>query len=416
MLAAPVAALSARYGFEDEAGNPFAPDQLPSRRALRGLQPEEVVLHVRELRTGEEGWRAITARPIFDEQGRLRFVVNVFRDVTRLKRAEAQQRFLAEAGRLLASSLEYHTTLAHLARLAVPEIGDWCAVDMRREEGRIQRLAAAHVDPAKVRLANELWERYPPDPDDQVGLPNVLRTGRSELFTEIPDALLEASAVDAEHLAILRGLGLRSAMVVPLAARGRTLGAISFVAAESGRRYDGADLAFAEALAARAALAVDSAELYGQLQRELRARDEFLAAASHDLKNPLASIKGSAQMLQRAVARAGTVDPERLRAALGSIDRTTTRMAKLVDGLLDVTRLRLGRTLELERAPADLAALARAAAAEAQQATERHRISVEGAERLVGEWDAARLERVLSNLLDNAVKYSPTGGGGNVGV
>jgi PAS domain S-box-containing protein len=187
----------------------------------------------------------------------------------RVEAEEAEQRsaFLAEAGALLAASLDYEATLRSLAGLAVPRLADWCAVDVLEEDGSIRRLAVVHPDPAKERLAWELEERYPVDPDAPVGLPAVLRTGEPELVPEIPDSLLEAGARDAEHLRIVRELELRSYMVVPLVARGRTLGAISFVAAESGRRYDTDDLAFARQLADRAALAVDNALLYRDAER-----------------------------------------------------------------------------------------------------------------------------------------------------
>jgi PAS domain S-box-containing protein len=416
MLEAPLSAITGRYRLLDEDGQPFPLERLPGRLAIRGEPAPEVLLRVRTLATGEEHWRAVKANPIDDELGHLRYVVNIFRDVTPLKRAESQQRFLAEAGSLLASSLDYRTTLAHLARLAVPVVGDWCAVDMVREGERIQRLAVAHVDPEKVRIANELWERNPPDPDAAIGLPAVLRTGRSELIAEVTDEMLEASVADAEQLEIARALGLRSAMLVPLVARGRVHGAITVVSAESGRRYDQTDLLFAEALAARAALAVENAELYGQLQRELQARDQFFAAASHDLKTPLASIKGTAQLLRRTLSRSGTIDPDRLRSSIDSIDRTTTRMARLVDGLMDVTRLRLGQKVELDRAEVDLARLLREVVAEAQQTTEQHTIRVETEAELVGAWDPARLARAISNLLDNAIKYSPDGGDILVGL
>jgi GAF domain-containing protein len=159
----------------------------------------------------------------------------------------------------------------------------------------------------------------------------VIRTGTPSIFEEISDALLAETARDTDHLAILRALQLRSVIIVPLIARGRTLGAITLVAAESGHRYGARDLAVAEDLAARAALAVDNALLYQaaqeyasaqlqlnaalqqtttQLQQAMKTRDEFVAAASHDLRNPIASLKAIAELLQRRLDRTGVVDPE----------------------------------------------------------------------------------------------------------
>ncbi|WP_167880540.1 SpoIIE family protein phosphatase [Nocardioides guangzhouensis] len=169
--------------------------------------------------------------------------------------------FLADASVELARSLDYEVTLAKVAQLVVPTFADWCAIDVV-EDGRLHRLAVAHVDPAKVQLARELEERYPSNPDAPRGTWHVLRTGRSDLIPEITDEMLVAGATDGEHLRIARDLQLRSALVVPLTARGKVRGVITWVAAESDRRYTEDDLAFAEDLARRAAVAIDNAELH----------------------------------------------------------------------------------------------------------------------------------------------------------
>ena len=183
--------------------------------------------------------------------------------------------FLAEASRVLASSLDYERTLRNVAELAVPQVADWCAVDLV-EDGAIRRVAVEHPDPEKVRLVRRLQERYPADPDAAVGVPHVIRTGASELAAEIPDDLLVSAARDAEHLRLLRELGLRSYVVAPLVARDGVLGAITFVLAESGRSYGAADLALVEDLARRAATAIENARLVREL-REARAQSEQLA-------------------------------------------------------------------------------------------------------------------------------------------
>jgi PAS domain S-box-containing protein len=182
-------------------------------------------------------------------------------------------RFLVKASEILSSSLDYRETLASVARLAVPHLADWCVVDVLEDDGSLQRLAAEHEDPEKVALARDLQERYPPDPDAPYGIHHVVRAGEPELIPEIPEATLDEIARDDEHRELLRKLGLKSYMVVPLAARGRMLGAISLVSAESGRRYGQADLELAEDLARRAALAVDNARLYEEAQREISERE-----------------------------------------------------------------------------------------------------------------------------------------------
>jgi PAS domain S-box-containing protein len=174
---------------------------------------------------------------------------------------------LAQASQVLAESLDYERTLSHVAHLAVRTLADWCSVDLREQDGSIRNVAVAHVDPERVALARELQRRYPPDPDAPTGAPNVVRTGRSELYPEISDELLAAGARDEEQVALVRELGLVSALIVPLVARGRTVGAITLVAAESGRRYAQEDVEFAEELATRAGQAIENARLYAEQRR-----------------------------------------------------------------------------------------------------------------------------------------------------
>ena len=176
--------------------------------------------------------------------------------------ASERQRFLAEAGELLAGSLDPEAALDQLASLAVRHIADWCGVEMVDERGDLHSVVVAHADPARVELARALRERYPVDPSSETGVPNVIRTGLTEVYTEVSDEMLVAAAQDDEHLRSLRELGLRSVMIVPLRARGRVFGAITFVASSADRRYEAADVALAEDLARRAALAVDNAMLF----------------------------------------------------------------------------------------------------------------------------------------------------------
>jgi PAS domain S-box-containing protein len=181
--------------------------------------------------------------------------------------------YLAEASEVLASSLDYKETLKNLARLVVPHLAHWCAIDMLEEDGSINQLALTHEDPDRIAWAQELRRRYPPDPDAPQGVHHVLRSGKAEVYPEVTDEMLVAAARDAEHLRIMREVGFTSVMIVPLVARGRTLGAITLVWAESGRRYEPEDLALAEDLARRAALAVDNARLYREAQREIAERE-----------------------------------------------------------------------------------------------------------------------------------------------
>ncbi|MDQ3636719.1 MAG: PAS domain S-box protein [Actinomycetota bacterium] len=208
-----------------------------------------------------------------DARGGVLGFTDVVGDVGEMEDEARESRFLAEASRILSSSLDYRETLSKVARLVVPRLADWCVVDVLEEDGSLSNVATEHRDPEKIALARRWRDRYPPDPDARQGAPQVLRTGRPELIPEIPAALLEAAARDEEHKETLQSLDLASYMVVPLAARGRTLGAISLITESSGRRYGPDDLELAEDLAARAALAVDNARLYEEAQREISVRE-----------------------------------------------------------------------------------------------------------------------------------------------
>jgi PAS domain S-box-containing protein len=243
-------------------------------------------------------------------------VLSVSLDITDRKEAEAQQReaerasrFLAEASGILTSSLDYASTLQMLARLAVPEIADWCAVHVVEADGDIQCVAIAHVDPAVEALGRELLARHPPRPTSKYGVPVVLRMGRSVLRREVPDEVIAAFARTPEELATVRRLDLRSVMIVPLIARGRTLGTITFATAGSERRYETDDLRVAEDLAARAALAVDNARLYADAE-DRRREAEVIADLAHrsnaslDADRVLPAVADAARALTRCdVAR-----------------------------------------------------------------------------------------------------------------
>jgi PAS domain S-box-containing protein len=341
---------------------------------------------------------AVRTAELYDEQHRMR------------REAEAAERrasFLAEATTLLSSSLDYEKTLEAVALSAVPQVADWCGVDIVGEGGEVRRLAVAHVDPAKVEWARSLSERYPYEPDAPHGVPAVLRTGRAELYEDIPDELLVAAAKDEEHLRILRELGFSAVMIVPLAAHGQTFGAITFVTAESGRRYGAEDLAFAEDLARRASLAVENARLYTQAQEANRIKDEFLATLSHELRTPLTAILGWASML-----RTGRFDEAATRRAIETIERNARAQKQIVEDVLDVSRIITGK-LRLDLRPVELRLLLQDAVETIRPAVEAKGVSL--STRLAPEvgvvsGDPDRLQQVMWNLLSNAVKFNTPGG------
>lgn len=323
------------------------------------------------------------------------------------KRSEQDARFLAEASAALAGLVDYQSTLQKVARLAVPTFADWCAVDMLDEDGALRRLAVAHVDPSKVELAHELYRRYPPDPAAPQGAWNIIRTGNSEIVADIDDKLLVATIADAELLRIMRELGLKSYMGVPLSVRGSVLGVITFIAAESGRRYEVADLTIAEDLAHRAAIAIENARLYQSAREADRRKDEFFALLGHELRNPLAPMCNALNVLKLPGADAAITN--RARAMM---ERQVEYMVRLVDDLLDMSRIMRGK-IELRTEPVELATVIARAIETAQPyiEAEEHHLQIDiQPEPLWVNGDLVRLAQVFSNLLSNAAKYTDRGG------
>ena len=341
---------------------------------------------------------ALTTAELYEEQQKAREAAD---------HARQQAAFLAEAGTVLSSSLDYEATLSAVARLAVPTIADWCAVDILGDRGILQRLAVAHVDPEKVDFARMLEQRYPDDPNAPGGVHEVIRTGQPASMSRIPPELLDASARDDEHRRLLRELRLTSYMCVPLIAQGKAFGAITFVSAESGREYWEGDLRFARELAARASLAVENARSYARATEASRLKDEFLATLSHELRTPLNAVLGYARML-----RLGAVTSDKAQPALEIVERNATALKQIIEDVLDISRIVAGR-LRLNVEPVDLPAVLHEACATVMPAADAKGVRVEAVVDPISasiSGDPDRLLQIVWNLLSNAIKFTPRGG------
>lgn len=514
------------------------PTELHAQEAniLRQLSQGRHVQPFETTRLRKDGTRVEVSSgisPIKDSTGKIIGAAEIARDITERKRHQAQEQFLTEVSKVLASTLDYQETLANIARLIVPELADWFTVDMISASGDFELIEIVHKDPEQVHWGRALRERYPIDPNAPTGIPRVARTGQSELYTDIPDELLVATARDEEELVLARKLGYSSAMMVPLIARGATIGVISFVATESGKHFDEHDLALAEEVGRRAGVALDNARLYrevkqardqfdiilqgvadgilvydsssrvmyanevgvrmngynsiqeiqterpfgivdrfelideqgkpfprsrlthqrvlaGELEAQAiigyrerastrserwslvksrpvfdengrvalvisiihditermnieRRKDEFISMAGHELKTPVTSLKGFLYMLQHRLAKQGD---ERELHYLSRMDAQIKKLTRLIDDLLDISRMQLGK-LTLQAEPIDLDTLIDETVENVQATTSTHHLLIEGrtGAQVVG--DQEHLGQVFTNLLTNAIKYSP---------
>ena len=319
--------------------------------------------------------------------------------------AERRAAFLADAAALLSESLDYEETLTRLGRLYVCSLADWCSIDVM-EDREIRHVAHAHADPEKEPLLEELERRYPPRLDSRDPSATVLRTAQAILAPELPDDVLLATCDDDAHRRLLRELGTRTRLTVPLVARGQTFGAITLGSAAPGRRYGRADLELAQEVAHRAATAIDNARLYRASQEAVRVRNEFLTVASHELNTPITSLMLAIQSLRRTLAPSRPIDLQTVGRMLDLLARQGARLTRLSDDLLDVSRIEAG-PLPLELTDVDLRALVREVLDrfEADLSRARCSVSIQGGAPVVGRWDRSRMDRVVDNLVSNAIKF-----------
>lgn len=331
----------------------------------------------------------------------------------RAARAEAEaarQRFafLASASDRLSSSLDYRATLDNVARLGVPEIGDWCVVYLE-DGGATRRAAVAHVDPTREAILRELDDRSPIDYATGRSALSALLTGEPVLLPVVTTESLRRRGAAPEQVAIATDLGLTSYLAVPLVIRGAVVGQLAFGRGLSRSAFSALDLELAVAYARRAAVAIDNARLLRRTEEAIRATEAFVASLSHDIKGPLTHIKGYAQLLRLRLGRPVPPANSEILTALAKIEGSATKIVAMIDELL--ARVELGRPVELDRRPIDLVAMVREVVAEFQETAGERVIRLDLlTPALIGCWDAARLERVLSNLISNALKYSPGGG------
>ena len=385
-------------------------DAGPSRErwaaSLRTGAPFEMEIRLLDRRRQAYRWHLVRTLAVHDPSGKVSRWFGASTDIDEQKRGGESSRYLAEASAALSGVVDYAGALQKVANLAVPYFADWSAVDIVGDDGAVKRLTVAHQDPAKVSLMHELMQKYPPDPKSPTGVNEVIRGGKPVLVSPITDEMLVRGAKDEVHLSLIRSLGLRSYISVPLVVSGCPLGALTFATAESGRLYAESDLALAADLAQRAAVAIENAHLYQSLREADRHKDVFLATLAHELRNPLAPIRSGLQVLRLSN------EPAAQERARGMMERQLGQLVRLVDDLLDISRINRGK-LELRKSRIDLASVIDNAVE-----TVRPLIESKGHELIVKvppapvylDADLTRLSQVFWNLLNNSAKYTDPGG------
>ncbi len=488
--------------------------------SLETGEPYEIQYRLRD-HTGEYKWFLARALPIKNKYGFIKSWFGTCTDINEQKLLLEAQTFLAEAGKVLSSSLDYKKTLQKVAHLAVPQISDWCSVELL-ENGELGMPIIAHKDPAKEKWAYDLNKNRDIDMNASQGLPNVLRTGKAELYSHITDEMIEAAARNEKELKLMKKIGFTSVMIVPIVIGDKTIGAIQFVSTESKKHFHEADLKMGEKLASRAAMAIQNAQLYEEVKkRELQfkalydsniigvffgninamvineandaflqiigfsrydleqkkintkvitphefiadtmearkkiikygytppfekeyikkdgsqvpviigsvlldakrgdvitfvlditerkkleqRKDEFIGIASHELKTPLTNIKGYVQILERIIQQMGD---DTLNQYVKKTNTYINRLNSLISDLLDVSKIQAGK-MELNYSTFRFDNLVKAAVESVQHTNHSHTIYLVGTTNMMVKGDKHRLEQVFTNLLTNAIKYSP---------
>lgn len=396
--------LTKNHFIRAEDGSAVPPEDFPIERAYRGEETHDQIFEYVDT-AGGRGWLRVSCVRI-EADGALQYVMTTITDVTRRKNRDDKLRFMIESAKMLSLTSDFRERLAEKAKLAVPALADWCAMDILADGERTERIAVVHRDPKMIAFIQEFEKRFPSDPNASGSILNVIKNNKPQFIPLITDDMIVRGARSPEHLEEIRNLRLKSVIVVPISARGRGLGAMTLAYAESGRVYTEDDFQFFLEFGYHIGVILDNARLFQEVERRDKAKDLFLASLSHELRNPLAPIKSSLELLKFK-----DLLPD-ARGEIEVIEHEFDHMARLLNDLLDVSRFTTAkisispRPIDLrklmERALRSTDALLRTADITMHFTYPRAAIHVRA--------DETRLEQALSNLMSNAAKFTPAGG------
>lgn len=352
---------------------------------------------------GTVEWIYSKQQVFFDKKRNPIHTIGININVSERKQLMINSAFLAEASKILSSSLDYETTLHNVASLAVSQISDWCIIGIIDKNAGYQQITMQHKDPKKVKWAEAVGKEYPPALNANSGIAKVLRTKKPEFHPYISDDMLVAVAKDERHLKLIKQLGMTSVMIVPLLLHNESIGALTFISSETKRRFTKADLSLAEELAQRAAIAIENARLYKNSQDAITVRDDFISVASHELKTPVTSVKIFTQVLLK---NAEKNNDDKSIKSLVKVNKQIDKLTALIYNLLDISKIQSGH-LEYSMKQFSFDEMISESIEVLQHMSDKHTIILEGKSNSLMYGDEDRLIQVISNLITNAIKYSP---------
>ncbi len=397
--------LSKKLQITTVTGEVLESKNFPVARAFRGEETHNHPYVYIDF-DGMHRWLSVSCVCIKDETGTILYVVKTVHDVSHLNSCEDKLNFMVESAKILSKKVDFRTWLLEKGKLTVPSLADWCAIDVLNEQGELERIAVIHQDPKMTKYLFEFEKRFPTTEKNSSDLYAVIKTGEAQFVPVVTDETIRQGARSPEHLEAMQRLGLKSLMIIPITAFGKTLGALSLGYAESGRVYTEDDFEFFREFCNDLGVVLDNGRLDDEISKRDKAKDLFLASLSHELRNPLAPIKSALELLK---VRDTTTD---VREELDVIEHQFDHLAKLLGDLLDVTRFTQSKieivphTLELrklvERSLKASDALLRASDITLHFTYPSTALPV---------WaDDTRLEQATTNLMNNAIKFTPSGG------
>ena len=379
---------------------------------LSKVRQGKYLRHYETMRKKKDGSRlhvSLTVSPIRNNEGKVIGISKIARDITERVKNRENLKYLSRAGEVLASSLDYRTTLLNLTHLAIPYFADWCTIDMLNQDGDIEQVAISHKDPEKVKWATILRGKYPIQKESLTGVPQVIRTGKPEIYPFVSDKLLRHVSKNEREYKLAKKIGFTSVIIVPIKTGRETIGTITFVSAESKKTYTKEDVVIAQEIAKRASSAIEHAKLYTNAQKEIdsrkaieRQKDDLISMTSHELKTPLTSLKVFAQVMEKRVHEQKDADGEKF---IKRMNEQINYLIELITEILDVTNAQRG-TLTIKREKFLSRDLVTDIVDSLQPIT-KHQFVIDWHTKLYVYADKERIRQVLINLITNAIKYSP---------